>query len=352
MKRIKLFAVIVLVFSSIVVIGENKGEEKKDPSWLEKGTVYGKVFANFHTSTTDFGSANALAIDRAYFGYKTKIDENFSAAIKLDVGADPNFDDDLDFSRYMYLKDAYLQYKVGKLTLKGGLAGTFQFKTQEKFWGYRYIFKSYQDAYKFGSSADIGIYASYKFSDMVTVDYAIMNGEGYKKVQADSIFKHALGLTLKPVDFLTLRAYSDVLDVADTARQVTASFFAGAKFDKFSIGAEYNYQMNNKVKADYDFSGFSVYATYKAMDKLKVFGRFDQLSSSEFEEDVTDDNGVVTGTKMVAWNKKKDGSFIIAGVEYSPAKKVNLALNYQHKLQADDKYDDTGFIYVNLQFAF
>jgi len=351
MKRIKLFAVIVLVFSGTVVIGQSKSEEKKNPTWLEKGNVFGKVFANFHTSTTDFGNANVLAIDRAYFGYKTKIDEHFSAAVKLDVGAIDDEDNDIGIKRYMYLKDAYVQYKVGNLTLKGGLAGTFQFKAQEKFWGYRYVYKSFQDAYKFGSSADIGIYASYKFTDFLTVNYAVMNGEGYGKVQNDSVFKHALGLAVKPVDFLTITAYSDVLDLADSARQITASFFVGAKFDKVSIGAEYNYQMNNKVKADHDFSGISVYGTYKVMDKLKVLGRFDHLSSSEFEEEVVDDSGVTT-TEMLAWNNSKDGSFIIAGLEYSPTKKVNLALNYQHKIQASKDNDDTGFLYLNLQFAF
>ena len=41
-----------------------------------------------------------------------------------------------------YLRNAYLQYDNGKLTLRGGLIGVEQISMAEKFWNYRYITKT------------------------------------------------------------------------------------------------------------------------------------------------------------------------------------------------------------------
>lgn len=41
--------------------------------------------------------------------------------------------------------------------------------------------KSFQDEYKFGSSADLGVSVAYKFNKVVSADVIVANGEGYKK---------------------------------------------------------------------------------------------------------------------------------------------------------------------------
>lgn len=43
--------------------------------------------------------------------------------------------------------------------------------------------KSFQDEYKYGSSADLGFSVKYNFHSMLATDFIIVNGEGYKKVQ-------------------------------------------------------------------------------------------------------------------------------------------------------------------------
>ena len=62
-----------------------------------------------------------------------------------------------DLERVAYIKNAMLSWKTGNFTLDFGLIGLEQFNVQEKFWGYRYIMKSFQDEYKFGSSADMDL---------------------------------------------------------------------------------------------------------------------------------------------------------------------------------------------------
>ena len=45
------------------------------------------------------------------------------------------------------------------------MIGNKQFKYQEKVWGYRYVYKTFQDENKFGSSADIGANGEFKLSN-------------------------------------------------------------------------------------------------------------------------------------------------------------------------------------------
>lgn len=70
-----------------------------------------------------------------------------------------------------------------------------QFIIQQAQWGYRYIYKSFQDAYKFGPPSDLGAAFVYSPVKIISFDLSVLNGEGYKKVQLDSIFKTTCGIT-------------------------------------------------------------------------------------------------------------------------------------------------------------
>ncbi len=276
-----------------------------------KGKLFVKIFTNYHSTFTEDKTHNAFEIQRAYFGYDYKISKDFSGKVCLDFG---NPDDDGKFMMTAYLKNAYFQYKYDKLKLKFGLIGRSQFSIQEKFWGGRYMDKSFMDKNKFGSSADIGLSASYKINDFISIDAGIDNGDGYKSVELDSIFMYSGGLTISPLNSLNIRFYTDY--TKDKETQQTFAGFVGYSVNGFSIGAEYNYQINNKIKIDHDLSGFSAYVSYKA-GKIRGFARYDKLESATIDNE---ENG---------WNYEKDGQFILAGVEFSPVKNIKIAPNYQ-----------------------
>ena len=115
---------------------------------------------------------------------------------------------DLSFYERVYLINALLCWKTGDFTLNFGLIGLEQFNIQEKFWGYRYILKSFQDKYKFGSSADMGVVGKYKFASWFSADLTFINREGYKKLNKDNKYRYGIGLTFYPVQNLTVRGYS------------------------------------------------------------------------------------------------------------------------------------------------
>ncbi len=128
-------------------------------------------------------------IQRAYLGYQHQFSKTISGQLILDVG-DPSFG---NFQMTAYLKNAYMQYKKDKLTVKMGMIGLYQYKLQEDLWGGRYFYKSFMDEHKFGPSADLGAFVKYDFHKMVSADFTIANGEGYKKLESDSILKVQLG---------------------------------------------------------------------------------------------------------------------------------------------------------------
>ena len=102
-------------------------------------------------------------------------------------------------------QECHVKLEAGNFTLDFGLIGLEQFNVQEKFWRYRYIMKSFQDEYKFGSSADMGILGKYKFTKWLSADITISNGEGYKKLNGDNKYRYAVGATILPVKNLTIR---------------------------------------------------------------------------------------------------------------------------------------------------
>ena len=211
-----------------------------------------------------------------------------------------------DYHRMAYIKNAMISWKTGNLTLNGGLISTTQFNFQEKFWGYRYIMKSFQDQYKFGSSADLGISATYKFADWLSADAIIVNGEGYKKVQKNDGLNYGLGTTLTPAKGLQIRLYGGLneSDEQDKENIVNMAAFVGYKSDQFTIGAEYNKMWNASYKEGQDQYGYSVFASAKLDKKTEVYARFDDLCSKD------------------DWNKAKDEQAAILGAQFKLGKYV------------------------------
>lgn len=141
------------------------------------------------------------------------------------------------------------------------MIGTPMFDAQEQFWRYRYIFKSFMDQYGMGPSNDLGLCASYKFSEIVIADAIIQNGEGYTRHNADSTLKVGIGVTVHPVRNFIFRGYYDNMK-KDKATQQTIALMAGYTDQNFKIGVEYNFQADNNLKKNQNYSSYSVYGTY------------------------------------------------------------------------------------------
>ena len=297
-----------------------------------KGKAIVQVFGNFHSG---FGANNddrGFELERSYLGYEYKLGDGLSVKGVMDIGKSSDVS---DYQRIAYIKNAMVSWKKGDFTLNGGLISTTQFNFQEKFWGYRYIMKSFQDEYKFGNSADLGISASYKFADWVSADAIIVNGEGYKKVQKNDGLNYGLGVTLTPVKGFQVRLYGGLNESGQEGKDdiVNMAAFAGYKCEMFTIGAEYNYMQNTSNKNDTDQYGYSVFASAKVSKKAEVYARFDELYSKN------------------DWNIAKDEQAAIIGAQFKLGKYVKVAPNFKMNKPKADGADNKYSAYVSCYFG-
>ena len=330
-KQLLLLGIFIL---SISAVAQNSTEFKAS------GKPFFDVHWNYHADLTDGATQKSeFELKRAYLGYGYKFTEAISAKVTIDVG-----NNDSGSAYTAYLKTAQLDWKVSSgVKLSMGLIGMKQFKTQEKFWGYRYIFKSFQDQYGFGSSADLGVNAEFKLASNLKANLTISNGEGYKKIQdSDGHQKIGAELVYTPIEGLTTKIYVDSQSAEDSDAVSAFSVFAGYNASNWRLGAEYN-KMSNATKyssaaQDHELDGFSIFSTYVISKKVEVFARFDQIGSN-----------ILSG-ESETWNMSKDGNQVIAGLQVAPIKGLKFALNYQNFSFDDSSINNKSLIYLNAQF--
>ena len=327
-----------LVMSFLFIPLLNFGQE--DSSISSSGEPHFKAFWNYHYDFTENTiQTSAFELSRVYLGYKYSFNESVSAKITYDIGKN-----NAGSSHTAFLKIAQLDWKVNsKFKLSMGMIGGKQFNDQEKIWGYRYLYKTLQDEYKFGSSADLGVNAEIKISDKLTSNIFIVNGEGYKNVQGeDGNQRFGTNLIYKLNKNITTKIYYDTHAVVDSKAINNIGIFAGYKSDKFRFGAEYNEMQNGETyktaSENHTLKGLSFYSSYILNDKFELFIRYDKLSSNTI--DGSNSN----------WNYENDGALNMIGVEYKAVKGVKFSLNSRIFNYTDSNINDSSLIYLNSEF--
>lgn len=300
----------------------------QDTSFKASGNPVFLLFSNVNTRLSGGEHSAAFELSRLYLGYEYFFTKKLSARANIDIG-DPGMG---DLEMTAFVKNAYLQYKSGILSGRFGMISTDQFDIQEEHWGYRYIQKTVQDEFGFGPSSDLGVAVGYSPFKFISADISLLNGEGYKKLQSDSILKGTLGITLRPADYLIIRGYTDVMQ-----DQVTFVFFAGITLGEFKAGLEYASQENNQMIAHNDFSGFSVFSSFRFEKKFSVFARFDKVDSE-----------IITGN-IHPWNFQNDGRFFLAGMDYSPFEGIRIAPVWKGWSPADESASFSSTLAIHIE---
>lgn len=328
-KKMKTKVILAGILACIGISAQAQNAKAEEP----KGKAIVQVFGNFHTG---FGTENGdrgFELDRSYFGYEYNFGNGLSAKAVMDIGKSSDVS---DYQRIAYIKNAMVSWKKGGLTLNGGLISTTQFNFQEKFWGYRYIMKSFQDEYKFGSSADLGVSVAYKFADWISADAIVVNGEGYKKIQKKDGLNYGLGVTLTPVKGFQIRLYGGLNESGEDGKKDIAnlSAFVGYKHKRFTVGAEYNQMWNTSYADDADQNGYSVFASVKLSKIADLYARYDDLYSKN------------------DWNIAKDKSAAILGAQFKLGKYVKIAPNFRMNMPKAEGVNNSCSAYINCYFGF
>ena len=308
-------------------------------SQQNKGKVSTRVYWNFNKDfSNDALKKNAFEIKRAYFGYEYKISEKISSKVTFDVGKNNSGSDYTAF-----LKIAQLDWKVkNNFKLSLGMIGNKQFKYQESIWGYRYMYKTFQDENKFGSSADLGVNAEIKLSEKIDLNLFALNGEGYKNVQDDNGFiKIGGNLIYVFNNGLSAKIYYDSQSSVDNFNLVNTGYFIGYEKKNTRVGLEYNEMLNGKTYkdpfSDHNLSGFSGYISQNFSENSSLFFRYDSLESN-----------VISGNSE-PWNSDKDGKLMILGYEYVVTKGFKLNLNYRIYNYTDNSINNKSMVFINAE---
>ena len=328
MKQIKFILTISIIFFGFEIYSQQN-----------KGKVSTRVYWNFNKDfSNDALKKNAFEIKRAYFGYEYKISEKISSKVTFDVGKNNSGSDYTAF-----LKIAQLDWKVkNNFKLSLGMIGNKQFKYQESIWGYRYMYKTFQDENKFGSSADLGVNAEIKLSEKIDLNLFALNGEGYKNVQDDNGFiKIGGNLIYVFNNGLSAKIYYDSQSSVDNFNLVNTGYFIGYEKKNTRVGLEYNEMLNGKTYkdpfSDHNLSGFSGYVSQNLSKNSNIFFRYDSLESN-----------VISGNSE-PWNSDKDGKLMILGYEYVVTKGFKLNLNYRNYNYTDNSINNKSMVFINAE---
>lgn len=332
MKKV-LITMMSVALASSAFAGTN---ETGNDEFKAGGKPLATIFTDFKYSTHDGKSNAAFEISRAYLGYAYNFSKDFSGKVVFDITSSNPGSYPSAYS--VYVKNAFAEYSHDILKLDFGMIGTSAFNLQEKMWGKRYLMKSFMDQNGYSSSADLGLGATVKLMPQLSLDAQILNGEGYQKVQGDSVVKAALGLTYEPVKNLFVRVYGDYMK-KDNA-QSTLAAFVGYKDDKLTLAGEFNYQKNSKMIKDHNLTGLSFWGNYNFTKSIAAFARFDNLSSNTIDGAAND------------WNIAKDGQVYVAGVEFSPVKGILVSPNVQISNPKADGAKSTTNVMVNCCYNF
>jgi len=329
MNTKKLSFTILVIFFSLNIYTQD----------TNKGDIFSTIFWNYNTDlSSESSKKNSFEVKRVYLGYKFKIDDKISAKVTFDIGKNSAGSDYTAF-----LKTAQIDWSLkDNFKLSFGMIGNKQFKYQESIWGYRYLYKTFQDENKFGSSADLGVNGEIKVSKNLKMNLFMLNGEGYKNIQDDDGYMKIGGNLIYEIsNGLSLKLYYDSEPGNDEFNVTNVGYFIGYDKNKTRVGLEYNKINNaksyNSPSLENNLSGFSGYISQNFSENSSVFFRYDSLESN-----------IVSGSSE-PWNSGKDGKLMILGYEHVVTKGFKLNLNYRNYNYTDNSINNKSMVFINAE---
>jgi hypothetical protein len=308
-------------------------------SIVQSGKPIAEIFTDFHLNLNDTAGHTGFSLNRAYFGYQFMPDSKFTGKIVLNVGSPEDLAPGSAPHRYSFFRDASLSWSDGKLSITGGITSTKMFVFQQTFWGKRYVANTYQSIHGYGMVADLGLVVEYKFNDIITADYTLMNGEGYSDIQLDNSLKNSLGMTITPNNNLAIRLYTDIIRQNGIWQQLVIAFI-GFKNDRLTLGGEMSYKSNTDLIKGHHQYGVSTTGGVNLTKKAEFFMRYDYAAS------------VTMPGETRPWNNLNDGSLLIGGIQFTLSPNVKIAFDYQGNFPYDVTSGKKGLLYVNALFKF
>jgi hypothetical protein len=302
------------------------------------GKPVGEIYADFHYSINDSTRTTGFSINRAHLGYRFEPGGKITSTIIVNIGIPESLTPGATLRRYAIIREASVTYTEGKLKIAFGMVNTRIFDFQQQFWGKRYLGPEYQYLYGYGSVADVGIVVDYRLTDIIKIDFSLLNGEGYSNIQLDNSLRTALGITMITPQRLYFKLYSDFMKPENILQSAFIGF-AGLKRKFFSFGGEASFKTNADKKDGHNVWGLAATGGINVTEKTELFTRYDYFTS------------YTEGGNSGPWNPF-DGRIAKYGVQYKFNNYLRMALNYQGYYPNDKTIPRNDMIYLNANFNF
>jgi hypothetical protein len=300
--------------------------------WAADTKISGRMYFNVSNISNKYDGAKVqdqggFQIKRFYIGVDHKFDDIFSGNVTMDIDNVAN-SSGKNVGKGFYVKKAYLKAKLDKaLVVSLGANDMPWIPYVEGVYGYRHLEKTVTDLFGYGTSADWGVHVGGDLAgSVVSYQVSAVDGGGYRDPKFTNTvdLEGRLSLNYKGINAAvggyTGKLGNDTDTTAGTYRTATRFNALLAYKDKLggvpvTIGGEFFTAKNWKIKTtspEDKAEGYSVFASVSPVDKWSLFGRYDWLKPN----------------KDTAPSRK--ANMFNVGVQYSPAKIVDLALIYKH----------------------
>ncbi len=313
--------------------------------WWDNTSISGRMYwditnlDNKRNGTAQSTNGTSFDIKRFY----VSVDHTFDKVFSADVTTDVTYDSNISVSQ-VFIKKAYLQAKLDPaFVVRVGSADMPWIPYAEGVYGYRFVENTLIDRMHFGNSADWGVYVLGDLAGgLVSYEFTATTGAGYKKIIRTNSPDFEGRVSLNYQGFtLAVGGYDGKLGVQHgTPTYHTAQRFdalASYTFSGLKVGIEYftadNWtQVTSTTSSSAD--GYSPFASYQFTPEWSVFGRYDYVKPYS---DVA--------------RKMYHNDYYNVGIDYHPAKIVDIALVYKHDAGSNGFFGDSNGTIGGTAFA-
>ena len=264
-----------------------------------------------------------LDLTRVYLTGKYTLDPDWMIRITTDV----KYETGLAKKSNIFLKYAYLQGKLvgDAAVLRLGVSHTPWVDHELALWKHAYLIDEPSSTFGYEASADLGVGLKGKLFDGKVGYFAtVVNGKGYTDIAKTNGVDYSGRIGFMPINGLTIdvgyrTGYKGTKTSATPAlgKQYLTRSMISYGTNNFRLGADYMINEDKTVATAFKDRLYSVWGWSNLGAGFGIVGRVDLEKSNKIAPAITD--------------SEQKTSQIVAGITYSPAKKINFTLAYRKK---------------------
>jgi len=320
------------------------------PALRGEGKISGLAFGDYYYGFTNHDAAvennNGFWLRRIYFTYDNNLTDTFAMRFRLEMNTPGDFKTSATLAPFV--KDAYLNAKIGRHTLMLGLIGTPLFDTLDDYWGYRPMEKTPIDLFKFGNSRDFGIGLKGALDSKSKLTYTVIFGNGAGLKSETDRGKAIYGrLNFQPVSALFFELYADYTNLGDGSSINIFQAFAGVKGKWGRGGLNAGIRNAKLANVHSDMKFVSVFGVFKLGKQIDFIARYDRL---------LDPNPNGSKIDYIPMANNARANVVLAGLGWSLNENVKIIPNIKYVFydtpESGDRPHADFYCYLTLYFKF